>query len=173
MLSATTPPRNPVLDQPFWWQPVGPDDLHRHLLDGAVRCERAATGILDGTRDATTGAINAAGTFSVTTLNVSALTDSAADLATIDGYIKGADAAINELTAGATTLGASKARVEMQKTFVSSLIDSLDSGIGQLVDADMNEESTRLQALQVKQQLGIQSLSIANQSSQSILRLFQ
>ncbi len=53
------------------------------------------------------------------------------------------------------------------------LMDAIDAGIGQLVDADMNEESTKLQALQVKQQLGIQALSIANSSSQSILRLFQ
>jgi flagellin len=52
-------------------------------------------------------------------------------------------------------------------------MDAIDAGIGQLVDADMNEESTKLQALQVKQQLGIQALSIANSSSQSILRLFQ
>ena len=64
-------------------------------------------------------------------------------------------------------------RIGMQKDFAKSLIDTLQTGVGQLVDADMNEESTRLQALQVKQQLGIQALSIANASSQSILRLFQ
>jgi flagellin len=52
-------------------------------------------------------------------------------------------------------------------------MDSLDRGIGRLVDADMEEESTRLQALQVQQQLGIQALSIANATSQQILRLFQ
>ena len=52
-------------------------------------------------------------------------------------------------------------------------MDALDRGIGTLVDADMNEESTRLQALQVQQQLGIQALSIANGSSQNILWLFQ
>ncbi|HWK32228.1 MAG TPA: flagellin, partial [Hyphomicrobium sp.] len=62
---------------------------------------------------------------------------------------------------------------DLQKDFAKNLMDTLDTGIGQLVDADMNEESTRLQALQVKQQLGIQALSIANASSQSILRLFQ
>ncbi|MFZ0851073.1 MAG: flagellin, partial [Hyphomicrobiaceae bacterium] len=53
------------------------------------------------------------------------------------------------------------------------LMDAIDRGIGTLVDADMNEESTKLQALQVKQQLGIQALSIANSSSQSILSLFR
>ena len=52
-------------------------------------------------------------------------------------------------------------------------MDAIDRGVGQLVDADMNEESTRLQALQVQQQLGIQALRIANSSSQSILSLFR
>ena len=133
----------------------------------------AAAGILDTTRNAVTGVVDAAGTFAIATLNISALTDSTADLAILDGYIKGADRAITEMAAGATALGAAKARIEIQTSFVSSLMDAIEGGISQLVDADMNEESTRLQALQVKQQLGIQALSIANGSSQSILRLFQ
>ena len=61
----------------------------------------------------------------------------------------------------------------MQKDFVSKLMDSIDRGVGQLVDADMNKESTRLQALQVQQQLGIQSLQIANSNAQRVLSLFQ
>jgi flagellin len=61
----------------------------------------------------------------------------------------------------------------MQQTFVKALSDALDRGISALVDADMNEESTKLQALQVKQQLGIQSLAIANSQTQIILKLFQ
>jgi len=61
----------------------------------------------------------------------------------------------------------------MQQDFVSALMDAVDRGVGQLVDADMNEESTRLQALQVQQQLGIQALSIANQNPQTILSLFR
>jgi flagellin len=52
-------------------------------------------------------------------------------------------------------------------------MDAVMRGVGQLVDADMNEESTKLQALQVKQQLGVQALSIANNSSQTILQLFR
>ena len=52
-------------------------------------------------------------------------------------------------------------------------MDAIDRGVSQLVDADMNEELTRLQAIQVKQQLGIQALSIANGSSQNILALFR
>jgi flagellin len=130
-----------------------------------------ADGILDATRDAT-GAIAATGT-SVASMDISALTSSATDVATLEGYIKGADAAIQEMTDSATSLGAVKQRINLQKSFVDALSDAIDRGVSQLVDADMNEESTRLQALQVKQQLGIQSLSIANQSSQSILSLFR
>ena len=133
----------------------------------------AANGILDSTRNAATGVVDPAGTFTIGSLNISALTDSTADIAILDGYIKGADRAITEMAAGATALGAAKARIEIQQSFVSGLMDAIEGGISQLVDADMNEESTRLQALQVKQQLGIQALSIANGSSQSILRLFQ
>jgi flagellin len=116
---------------------------------------------------------NTATTFSVSGLSISALTDSTADLATLDSYIKGADAAIKEMTTAAGSLGAVKKRIGLQKDFVTNLISALDRGIGSLVDADMNEESTKLQALQVKQQLGIQALSIANAQSQNILRLFQ
>ncbi len=135
--------------------------------------DAAGEGILDGLRDSTSGAIGGDQAFSISTLDISALTDSVADLAILDGYIAGADAAISEMTAGATAPGAAKSRIDIQQTFVSALMDAIDAGIGQLVDADMNEESTKLQALQVKQQLGIQALSIANSSSQSILRLFQ
>ena len=81
--------------------------------------------------------------------------------------------AINDLTSVATSLGSVKSRIGIQQTFVKDLRDAIDRGISSLVDADMNEESTKLQALQVQQQLGVQALSIANQSSQSILRLFQ
>ena len=75
--------------------------------------------------------------------------------------------------ARSATLGAAKSRIDLQKTFTTSLMDSIERGVGQLVDADMNKESTRLQALQVQQQLGIQALSIANGNSQSILSLFR
>ncbi|WP_157066740.1 flagellin, partial [Hyphomicrobium sulfonivorans] len=132
----------------------------------------AGVGIIDAYRDGTTGvryatqpATPAATDFRLSDINISTLTDSTADQATLDGFIKGADRAITEMTAGATTLGAAKARIDIQQSFVSSLKDSIESGISQLVDADMNAESTRLQALQVKQQLGIQALSIANSSS--------
>lgn len=70
-------------------------------------------------------------------------------------------------------LGTAERRVEIQASFQSSLIDSFKSGIGSLVDADLEEASARLQSLQVQQQLGTQALSIANQAPQSILSLFR
>jgi flagellin len=66
-----------------------------------------------------------------------------------------------------------QSRITSQQTFVKALMDSIDSGVGSLVDADMNEASTRLKALQTQQQLGIQALSIANSNSQNILSLFR
>jgi flagellin len=134
--------------------------------------DATAVGIIDGDRDAT-GAIATGGTFSVSTLDISGLTDSAADLTTLEEYIVGVDAAFNEITDAAANLGAVKSRVDLQKGFVSSLMGAIDRGLGQLVDADMNEESTKLQALQVQAQLGVQALSIANQSSQNIMSLFR
>ncbi len=91
----------------------------------------------------------------------------------IQGYIDRVNAAIENVTSAASTLGAVKSRISTQTDFVSNLMDAVDRGIGQLVDADMNQESTRLQALQVQQQLGIQALSIANGNAQSILSLFR
>jgi flagellin len=112
-------------------------------------------------------------TFSVTDLDISGLSNSTTDVSVLETMIQGVDSQIGKLTEAATNLGSVTSRIDLQKDFAKSLIDTLEGGISQLVDADMNEESTRLQALQVKQQLGIQALSIANASSQSILRLFQ
>jgi flagellin len=96
-----------------------------------------------------------------------------ADDTAIDDFIQATDSAITEMTTAATNLGSAKSRIELQSNFIAALSDAIERGISTLVDADMNEESTRLQALQVQQQLGIQSLSIANSSSQSILSLFR
>jgi flagellin len=83
------------------------------------------------------------------------------------------DAALAFMTSAGADLGSISMRIELQEDFVNKLSDSLDSGIGRLVDADMNEESTRLKALQTQQQLAVQSLSIANSSSEVILSLFR
>ncbi len=73
----------------------------------------------------------------------------------------------------AASFGSVEGRIQTQAGFISSLSDSLRSGIGAMVDADMEEASARLQALQVQQQLGIQALSIANQAPQTLLSLFR
>ena len=83
------------------------------------------------------------------------------------------DALIDKSIDASAAFGSAQGRLETQSSFISNLSDSLKSGIGTLVDANMEEASARLQALQVQQQLGVQSLSIANQSPQSILSLFR
>jgi flagellin len=70
-------------------------------------------------------------------------------------------------------LGAASRQIDAQITFTSKLSDTIDAGIGNLVDADLAKESASLQALQVKQQLGVQALSIANQAPQTITSLFK
>ncbi|WP_417463500.1 flagellin [Kordiimonas sp.] len=81
--------------------------------------------------------------------------------------------AINNLNSVLTKLGSGSTSLEQNRSFAGRLADVIEVGIGNLVDADMAKESANLQALQVKQQLGVQALSIANQSPQSILSLFQ
>jgi len=99
-------------------------------------------------------------------IDVSSATAAETSLAALEAHIQTA-------VDGAAALGASAKRIEMQSDFVGRLTDAMKAGIGALVDADMEEASARLQALQVQQQLGIQSLSIANQAPQSILSLFR
>jgi len=122
------------------------------------------SGILDSV-SSTTGE-------SVANMDISALTDSTTDQATLSELTSQVDAAIQSITSAASTLGATKTRIDIQTNFVSALSDAITSGVGSLVDADMNEASTRLQALQTQQQLGVQSLSIANQQTTLILKLF-
>ena len=83
------------------------------------------------------------------------------------------EAGLQLMTKAASQLGSISMRIDLQEEFANSLNDAIDSGIGRLVDADMNEESTRLKALQTQQQLGIQALSIANSNSENILSLFR
>ena len=126
------------------------------------------------------GSIDAAGTIVIanfdtanatiapTEIDVTSATDS-----DIDDFVQAADASLAEMTSAAADLGSAKSRISIQKDFVSSLMAAIDRGVSSLVDADMNTESTRLQALQVQQQLGVQALSIANSSNQSLLSLFR
>lgn len=102
----------------------------------------------------------------LSTIDVSASGDPLAALGAIEDLI---DTAID----AAASLGSSAGRLETQSDFISKLTDSFTSGIGSLVDADMEEASAKLQALQVQQQLGVQALTIANQAPQSILSLLR
>ena len=136
-----------------------------------------AAGILDTTTNYAdntgAGGTYAGGDFSITTLDISLISDHADDLTSLEAMITAVDGVMSSLADAAGGLGAIKTRVDLQQDFVSNLMDAIDRGIGQLVDADMNEESTRLQALQVQQQLGIQALSIANSNGQNVLSLFR
>ena len=114
-----------------------------------------------------------AGSTSATTVTGFDLTAIDVTVDDLELTLAGVDFVLQALTDRAANLGATKSRIDLQKNFVDNLMDALDRGIGQLVDADMEEESTRLQALQVQQQLGIQALSIANSNAQNILSLFR
>lgn len=99
--------------------------------------------------------------------------DGTTDDAAVQGFLDNVEDNLSKAQAVGSTLGSLSMRVGLQEDFASKLSDALDKGIGRLVDADMNEESTRLKALQTQQQLAIQSLSIANSNSQNILSLFR
>jgi flagellin len=83
------------------------------------------------------------------------------------------ETSINNLNLALSQLGTDSKKLGMHKSFVSKLVDELNNGIGNLVDADLAKESANLQALQTKQQLGVQALSIANQAPQMLLALFR
>lgn len=108
--------------------------------------------------------------FSVTTMD---LTAPAADPKMIAAYAKVVDATRLKLLDGAAKLGSASALLQGQQAFARQLMDINASSIGALVDADMEEASTRLKALQTQQQLGLQSLSLANGASQAVLALFR
>ncbi|WCK13455.1 flagellin [Agrobacterium tumefaciens] len=97
----------------------------------------------------------------------------ATDNDVLDALITHVDKQLETLNSAAADLGSVSNRISMQGDFVSKLTSTMEKGIGRLVDADMNEESTRLKALQTQQQLAIQALSIANSDSQNILSLFR
>jgi flagellin len=141
---------------------VGVIDVATKALIGTA-AGTTGTGILEG------GTGSATGTGTNFTSASIAKGTSAATIATM---IADADKTLAALQTYASDLGSTKSRIDLQQTFLSNLSDATSAGVSALVDADMNEASTRLQALQTQQQLGVQSLSIANQNSQMILKLF-
>jgi flagellin len=109
------------------------------------------------------GGLSGLGTVSSTSVSASNLSST---LATLDTMQKNVDSI-------ASKLGSAQSNIEGQQTFVNNLVTTLQTTTGNLVDADMTEESARLSALQTQQSLGTQALSIANQAPQQILKLFQ
>ncbi|NNU46621.1 flagellin [Rhizobium sp. WYCCWR 11279] len=118
-----------------------------------------STGIL-GTSSGATGSIYS---MSITTFTAGQ----------IQTALTNVESALKAMTSAGAALGSLSKRIDSQDDFVNALSDSIDSGVGRLVDANMEEESSKLSALQTQQQLAIQSLSIANSSSQNILSLFR
>ena len=110
--------------------------------------------------------VAAGGLYAMENIDVSTAEGAEAAMREIEGLIQFAIGA-------AADFGSAQMRIDTQAEFVQNLTDALTSGIGSLVDADMEAASARLQALQVQQQLGIQALSIANQQPQNILSLFR
>jgi flagellin len=139
-----------------------------NLVDGTTN-QVTALASADGTRRITTQAQKLTLSGSIVTLKstatVSTQTKASSLISTIQTSLSNVNSALAKLSAGA-------AKFSIQATFAQKLSDVLTNGIGNLVDANMAYESAQLQSLQVKQQLGIQALAIANQAPQTILSLF-
>ncbi|MBC2802264.1 flagellin [Rhizobium ruizarguesonis] len=129
------------------------------LFGMSVGSVETSTGIL-GTSNGATGSVYA--------MDITNFT-----LGEIQSALTNVESALKAMTSAGAQLGSISKRIELQENFVSALSDSIDSGVGRLVDANMEEESSKLSALQTQQQLAVQSLSIANSSSQTILTLFR
>ena len=140
-----------------------------NLVDGSTT-QITALASADGSRRITTASQNMklSGTIvtMTTTATISTQTKASALVATIQTSLTNVNSALAKLSSGA-------AKFSIQGTFSQKLSDTLTQGIGNLVDANMAQESAMLQSLQVKQQLGVQALSIANQAPQTILSLFR
>lgn len=131
-----------------------------------VKITNGTTAGITTTATVTTGGTAGGGLELLREVDVSTAAGAEAALVAIEGLTQTAIQA-------ASDFGTAQKRIDVQQDFVSSLVDSLKSGIGSMVDANMEEASARLQALQVQQQLATQSLSIANQAPQNILALFR
>jgi flagellin len=138
-------------------------------VDGSTT-QITALASADGSRRITTAAQNMKLSGSIvsltTTATISTQSKASTLVATIQTSLTNVNSAMAKLSSGA-------AKFSIQATFSQKLSDTLTTGIGNLVDANMAQESAMLQSLQVKQQLGVQALSIANQAPQTILSLFR
>ncbi|HUJ04354.1 MAG TPA: flagellin [Rhizomicrobium sp.] len=140
-----------------------------NLVNGST-ARISALASSDGTRKLTVAAENMSLSGSIvtiaTTASISTLTKASTMISTVEASLTNVNSALGRLGAGSKKLS-------IQADFVQKLSDTLTTGIGNMVDADMATESAKLQSLQVKQQLGVQALAIANQSPQVVLSLFK
>jgi flagellin len=156
------------------------ESLRDQIEKAATNATFNGVSIADGTTTKLTFLANSDGTgFTVNAKTISlagiglTTTSTFADAAAAKTMISTIDTALQTATNKLASLGTSSVGLDTHLTFVGKLQDSLDAGVGNLVDADLAKESAKLQSLQTKQQLGVQALSIANQSSSSILSLFR
>ncbi|AKO99661.1 Flagellin protein FlaA (plasmid) [Marinovum algicola DG 898] len=144
-------------------------------------------------RNTVTGVSRAGGTYATTSITVGThdlgilvsdfktiatnfgtnASDATNGAAFLSGVLATTETTLSGVTDIATKLGQSEKSVETQQTFLQAVVDNIDGSVGSMIDANMEEEAARLQALQVQQQLATQSLSIANQAPQNILSLFR
>ena len=140
-----------------------------NMVDGSVSTFQALASA-DGTKKITANGQTLSLSGSIVTLTstgtISTQGKASAMVATVNASIANVNAALAKLASGVK-------KFSIQATFVSKLVDTLNAGVGNLVDADMAVESAKLQSLQVKQQLGVQALSIANQAPSITLSLFR
>jgi len=140
-----------------------------NLVDGSTT-QITALASADGTRRITTAAQNMKLSGTVVTLTSTATISTQAKASTLVATIQ---ASLTNVNSAMAKLSSGAAKFSIQASFSQKLSDTLTTGIGNLVDANMAQESAMLQSLQVKQQLGVQALSIANQAPQTILSLFR
>jgi flagellin len=140
-----------------------------NLVDGSVT-NITALASADGSKKITVAGVPLKLSGSVVTIKTTSTISTQAKASSMISVI---NTSVQNVNAALAKLAAGSKKFTIQNDFVSKLVDTLNSGIGNLVDADMAVESARLQSLQVKQQLGVQALSIANSQPQIILSLFR
>jgi flagellin len=144
-------------------------------FDGVNLLTTASTGATEVKVQTGTGATDTKtiGTTAALSANTDLAKFTAATPDVADYTVANVDLAITAVTGALSTLGTQSKSIGRSITFVNKLQDSLEAGVGNLVDADLAKESAKLTALQTKQQLGVQALSIANQGSSILLSLFR
>ncbi|WP_105416471.1 flagellin [Neorhizobium sp. T25_27] len=171
-----------------YFDPIAP--LHPYILfEGAYvhawpnfPASHEQSPVVETSTEAAIGATHYANEISVLTLDITKMQENkttlrlgtyASDDQVIASLVPFVDRQLEKMVNAAAKLGSVSMRIELQQEYVSRLTDTIDRGVGRLVDADMNEASTRLKALQTQQQLATQSLSIANAAADSIVTLFR